>query len=168
MINFLLALTLQYTVCDEIYEDLAGKKGTEENILVCTLLIEDAKNLDIDIGLTLSTAWEESRFTEQFKPTRYNCIGPLQIKYKYWCPNSKGKVSIIKKDGKLNMCDPFYHGVKTLKYYVNKFKPLEKALCFYNNSKKCKKTYKSNYVKRVLGFKTKINTVLKKKVYSTL
>ena len=39
-------------------------------------------------------------------------------------------------------------------YYINKFKPLEKALCYYNNSKKCsKKTkYISGYVKRVLRF----------------
>ena len=124
MINFLLALTLQYTICDEIYENLSGNKGNEENILVCTLLIEDAKKLELDIDVTLSTAWEESRFTEQFKPTRYKCIGPLQIKYQYWCPNSKGRISIIKKDGKLNMCDPFYHGVRALKYYINKFKPL--------------------------------------------
>ena len=66
------------------------------------------------------------------------------------------------------MCDPYHHGVRALKYYVNKFKPLEKALCYYNNSNKCRKTNMSGYVKRVFKNKTKIDLALKKKKYLNL
>ena len=95
-------------------------------------------------------------------------MGPLQIKYKYWCPNKKGRITATKDDGQLNMCDPYHHGVRALKYYINKFKPLEKALCYYNNSKKCRKSNMSGYVKRVFKYKTKIDSVSSKKEYSNL
>ena len=165
MIKLLLALSLQYGLCGEIYKKLSGNESTEENKAVCTLLIEDSLKQDLDVSVTLATAWEESRFTQQSKPTRYKCIGPLQIKYQYWCPNRKGKITITKSDGEIYNCDPYYHGVRALKYYINRFKPLEKALCYYNNSKKCsKKTkYISGYVKRVLKFRKKIKVLLNKK-----
>ena len=168
MINFLLALALHFNFCNEIYKEIAGKEPREENVLVCSLLIEDAKKQELDVNITLATAWEESRFTQQFKPTKYDCMGPLQIKYKYWCPNKKGRISAIKDDGQLHMCDPYYHGVRALKYYIDKFKPIEKALCYYNNSKKCKKSNMSGYVKRVFKYKTKIDAVSRKKEYSNL
>ncbi len=171
MISFLLLLTIQInhiSLCKEIYKDLTGVEGQKENYFVCSLLIEDAIKQNIDLSIVLSTAWEESRFTQQAKPTKYNCIGPMQIKYRYWCPNKKGKISITKGDGHLSMCDPYFHGVRALKYYVNKFKPLKKALCFYNNSRKCKKTYMSDYVKRVFKFKTKINAVIEKRIFKSL
>ena len=95
-------------------------------------------------------------------------MGPLQIKYKYWCPNKKGRITATKDDGQLYMCDPYHHGVRALKYYIDKFKPLEKALCYYNNSNKCRKSNISGYVKRVLEYKIKIDTVSKKKEYSNL
>ena len=168
MINFLLFLTLHFNFCNEIYKEISGKDPREENVLVCSLLIEDAKKQDLDVNITLATAWEESRFTQQFNPTKYDCVGPLQIKYKYWCPNKKGRITATKDDGQLNMCDPYYHGVRALKYYINKFKPLEKALCYYNNSKKCRKSNMSGYVKRVFKYKTKIDSVSSKKEYSNL
>ena len=168
MINFLLALTLHFNFCNEVYKEITGKDPREENVLVCSLLIEDAKKQDLDVNVTLATAWEESRFTQQFRPTKYDCMGPLQIKYKYWCPNKKGRISPIKDDGELHMCDPYHHGVRALKYYINKFKPLEKALCYYNNSTKCRKSNMSVYVKRVFEHKTKIDAVSNKKEYSNL
>ena len=126
MINFLLALTIHFNFCNEIYKDLTGKDPREENILVCSLLIEDAKKQELDVNITLATAWEESRFTQQFKPTKYDCMGPLQIKYKYWCPNKKGRITATKDDGQLHMCDPYHHGVRALKYYINKLNLLKK------------------------------------------
>ena len=168
MINFLLFLTLHFNFCNEIYKEISGKEPREENVLVCSLLIEDAKKQDLDVNITLATAWEESRFTQQFNPTKYDCIGPLQIKYKYWCPNKKGRITATKDDGQLNMCDPYHHGVRALKYYIKKFKPLEKALCYYNNSKKCRKSNMSGYVKRVFKYKTKIDSVSSNKEYSNL
>ncbi len=168
MINFLLALTLHFNFCNEVYKEITGKDPREENVLVCSLLIEDAKKQELDVNVTLATAWEESRFTQQFRPTKYDCMGPLQIKYKYWCPNKKGRISPVKDDGELHMCDPYHHGVRALKYYIDKFKPLEKALCYYNNSAKCRKSNMSVYVKRVFEHKTKIDAVSNKKEYSNL
>lgn len=170
MIKLFLVLSLQFNFCNNLYKKLSGLNGTEENLTVCYLLIEDAKKLDVNISTILAIAWEESRFTSQEKPTRYKCIGPLQIKYQYWCPNKKGKISVTKKDGLISQCDVFYHGTKAVKYYIKKFKPLNKALCYYNNSKKCslKNNYESGYVKRVIKFKNKIKKVLKIERYKNM
>lgn len=170
MIKLFLLLSLQFNFCSNLYEKLTGIKGTEENTVICTLLIEDAKRLDVEISTVLAIAWEESRFTAQEKPTRYKCIGPLQIKYKYWCPNKDGKVSAIKEDGLIDKCDVFYHGVKAVKYYIKKFKPLNKAICYYNNSKKCsaKNNYQSGYVKRVNKNKRKISDFIEMTKYKNL
>lgn len=151
MIKLLIALAVQYSFCEEVYTKLSNNEPREENLAVCSLLIEEAKNNDLDIELVLGVAWEESRLSEQPVPNKYKCVGPLQIKYKYWCPNKNNKVTAIKADGMLSKCDLFYHGVKALKYYKKKFKPLNKALCYYNNSKKCsqKNNYESYYVKGV-------------------
>lgn len=167
MINLLLALSLHYDFCQEVHQKLLGQDYTEEGVAVCTLLVEDAQKQNLDITITLATAWEESRFTQQHKPSKFKCFGPLQIKYQYWCPNSKGEISIIKADGLLSKCDPYFHGVRALKYYIKKFKPLTKALCYYNNSKKCKKSYRSDYVKGVLKNIKKIKTIVSKDKYKT-
>ena len=170
LIKLILLLSLQFNFCSNLYEKLTGTKGTEENTIICTLLIEDAKRLDVEISTVLAMAWEESRFTSQEKPSRYKCIGPLQIKYKYWCPNKDGKVSAIKEDGLISKCDVFYHGVKAVKYYIKKFKPLNKAVCYYNNSKKCsaKNNYQSGYVKRVNKNKRKISDFIEMAKYKNL
>lgn len=170
LIKLILLSSLQFNFCSNLYEKLTGVKGPEENSINCTLLIEDAKRLNVEITTVLAMAWEESRFTSQEKPTRYNCIGPLQIKYKYWCPNKSGKVSAIKEDGLISKCDVFYHGVKAVKYYIKKFKPLDKAICYYNNSKKCsvKNNYQSGYVKRVKKNKRKISDFMKIAKYKNL
>ena len=164
MIKLIIALSIQYSFCEEVYTKLSNKKPQEENLAVCSILIEEAKNHNLDIPLTLGVAWEESRMTEQAKPNKYKCVGPLQIKYQYWCPNKKNKITVVKSDGLLSKCDLFYHGIKALRYYKKKFKPLNKALCFYNNSKKCtsKNNYQSNYVKGVNKHTTKIKKIFEK------
>jgi len=168
LINLLLTLSLHYSFCQEIYNKLSGHEHTEEGATVCTLLIEDAIKQNLDVSITLATAWEESRFTQQSKPTRFKCFGPLQIKYQYWCPNRSGKITVTKADGLISNCDPYTHGVRALKYYIKKFKPLTKALCYYNNSKKCRKTYKSGYVKGVLKNLEKIKSSILKEKYKSL
>ena len=151
--------------CENLYYKLTKKSPSEENIQVCSLLIEDAKDLNVPVEIALSVAWEESRFTQQSKPTKFRCFGPLQIKYQYWCPNRKGKITVTKADGLISKCDPYFHGVRALKYYIKKFKPLSKALCYYNNSKKCKKTYKSDYVKGVYKRMSKTKSLMRTKYY---
>ena len=166
MINIIFSLLLatQYKFCEDLYIKLSNKIPTEENLAVCSLLIEDSNYHNLDIPLVLGVAWEESRLTEQKKPTKYNCVGPLQIKYQFWCPNKKGYINAIKRDGLLKKCDIFYHGTRALKYYIERFKPLNKALCYYNNSKKCKgkKNYRSHYVKRVNKYTNKIRKIYRK------
>ena len=168
MTSLLLTLSIYYSFCQDVHSKLLGTEYTEEGVAICTLLVEDAKYHDLNVAVTLATAWEESRLTQQPKPNKFKCFGPLQIKYKYWCPNSKGKISIVKADGLMSKCDPYFHGVRALKYYIKKFKPLIKALCYYNNSKKCKKTYKSDYVIGVLNNLEKIKLIISKEKYKSL
>ena len=172
MTKLFLAILLQYNFCSEVYEKLSTFKPSEENLAVCSILIEESKNFNIDTSLVLATAWVESGLTLQEKPNPYKCVGPLQIKYQYWCPNNKNKISAIKRDGLLKNCDLFYHGIRALKYYIKRFKPLNKSLCYYNNSrnKECNKKYeyKSPYVKDVLKSRKKIKSILKKKIYKNL
>ena len=164
MIKLLIVLATQYSFCEEVYNKLANNQPREENLAVCSILIEEAKDNNLDVSLTLGVAWEESRMTEQPRPNKYKCVGPLQIKYQFWCPNKKGNINAIKRDGLLNKCDLFHHGIKALKYYKEKFKPLNKALCYYNNSKKCssKNNYISDYVKGVNRHTKKIRKIFKK------
>jgi hypothetical protein len=170
LIKLILLMSLQFNFCSDLYKHMTGRVATEENSTICTLLIEDAKILGVEIETILAVAWEESRFTSQEKPTRYKCIGPLQIKYQYWCPNKNNKVSVTKKDGLISKCDVFYHGVKAVKYYIKKFKPENKALCYYNNSKKCsaKNNYESGYVRNVNRFKKRIKRFIKHKKHFNL
>lgn len=168
MISLLFTLSLYYNFCQEVHEKLLESSATKEGITVCSLLVEDSKKQNLSVAITLATAWEESRFTQQSKPNKFKCFGPLQIKYKYWCPNSEGKITVIKADGLMSKCDPYFHGVRALKYYIKKFKPLEKALCYYNNSKKCKKTYESEYVVGVLKNLKKVKAVILKDKYKSL
>jgi len=164
LIKLLVAIAVQYSFCEEIYNKLSNNEPREENLAVCSILIEEAKDNKLDIPLTLGVAWEESRMTEQPKPNKYKCVGPLQIKYQYWCPNISNKISVTKADGLLPKCDLFYHGVRALKYYKEKFKPLNKALCYYNNANKCsaKNNYTSGYVKGVNRHTKKIRKILRK------
>lgn len=164
MIKLLIALAVQYSFCEEVYHKLSNNEPQEENLAVCSILIEEAKDNNLDIPLTLGVAWEESRMTEQPKPNKYKCVGPLQIKYQFWCPNKKGNINAIKRDGLLQKCDLFHHGIKALKYYKEKFKPLNKALCYYNNANKCssKNNYISGYVKGVNRHTKKIRKILQK------
>lgn len=172
MIELILTLILQYNFCAEVYEKISYQKPSEENLAVCSILIEESKNFNIDISLILATSWVESGLTLQEKPNPYKCVGPLQIKYQYWCPNKNNKITATKRDGLLKKCDLFYHGMRAFKYYIKKFKPLNKALCYYNNStnKKCKKKYdyKSSYVLDVIKNRKKIRSILKKKIYKNL
>ena len=161
MISQAFLLLTYLSLCESIYKKLSNLSPSEENTTVCSLLIEDALEVDFSVVTTLAVAFEESRFTAQLKPTKSNCVGPLQIKVKYWCP-----------DKRLDRCEPIYEGVKALKYYVKKFKPERKAVCFYNNSKKkeCSEKYKytSHYVKNVYKHKKKIRDILKKKEFKDL
>lgn len=161
-------LSLYYSFCEEVHQKLLEQDYTEEGVAICTLLVEEAQKQNLDVTITLATAWEESRLTQQHKPTRFKCFGPLQIKYQYWCPNSKNIITATNADGLLSKCDPYFHGVRALKYYIKKYKPLVKALCYYNNSKKCKKNYKSSYVKGILKNIKKIENIIAKDKYKTL
>lgn len=158
MNSLFIVLTLYYSFCNDLYLDLMNKKPTQENLAVCSLLINDSKELNVSIENILAVAWSESYFTAQLKPTKYNCIGPLQIKVHYWCYGKNVK-----------LCDPFYDGVKALQYYIKKFKPLNKAFCYYNNSKKKKCTarynFKTKYVVNVLEAKSKIKKLLSNEKY---
>ena len=157
--EIIIAFSLQDEFCIETYKKLSGQEATLENRIVCTALINEAINNNVKPIRVLSVAWAESRMTAQLKPTKSNCIGPLQIKIKYWC-----------KEKSLYRCEPVSDGVKALKYYIKRFKPIRKSYCFYNDSRKpeCKKDYMSDYVKKVVKTYGKIKKITSKNKFKSL
>jgi len=157
--EFAISYALQDEFCMETYKKLSGVDATLENRIVCSAVINASKEHEIKPIRGLSVAWAESRLTSQLKPNRSNCIGPMQIKTKYWC-----------KEKKINSCEPIDDGVKALKYYIKRFKPIRKAYCFYNDARKpeCKKDYMSDYVKKVVKTYGKIKKIAVKKKFKSL
>ena len=156
MTSLILTTILSTNFCTQLYKDLTNNiEPSIENITVCNMLVEDALDQEVPIDIVLSVAWTESRFTAQSKPNKSGCVGPMQIKIKYWC-----------KDKKLSSCDTFSDGVKAIKYLLKRFKPVNKAICFYNDSRKprCKPAfgYKTDYVKHFLKTRKTINETLSK------
>ncbi len=143
----------------QTYKHLSGVDANIENRIVCSAVINEAKKQNVKPIRALSVAWAESRITSQLKPTKSNCIGPLQIKIKYWC-----------KEKNLYRCEPVADGVKALKYYIDHFKPIRKAYCFYNDARKpeCKKDYMSYYVSKVVKTYNKIKKIAVKKKFKSL
>ena len=158
MISLFIATLMSTNFCTQVYKDLTDNSDpSPENVEVCSMLIEDAIKENVPIDIVLAVAWTESRFTAQPKPNKSGCVGPLQIKVIYWC-----------KDKRLSSCDTFNDGVKAIKYLLKRFKPLNKAICFYNDSRKprCKPKYnfKTEYVKLFISSRRKINKVLDKNI----
>ena len=131
------------------------------NVAVCELLLEDAIQENIPIDIILSLAFEETRMTSQPRPNPWGCVGPLQIKVDYWCYGKS-----------LDKCDTYRDGVKAIKYYLKKFSPLAKSICYYNDARKKKciksKGYKTKFVLGFLRYQRIINKILKKEEYKLL
>jgi hypothetical protein len=118
---------------------------TNENIKICKRLLQNNK-YNLPSELIIAVAWKESRLTQQLKPNPYKCVGPLQIKYKYWCPNKKGRWSIIKADGILKGCNTIAAGLKALNYYNKKYKSLDHMLCAYGPATCTKRKKQPEYI----------------------
>jgi hypothetical protein len=157
--EMLIAYALQDDFCIETYKKLSGTDASLENRIVCSAIINESIKHKVKPIRALSVAWAESRITSQLKPNRSKCIGPLQIKIKYWC-----------KEKSLYRCEPISDGVKALKYYIDHFKPIRKAYCFYNDARKpeCKTDYMSDYVKKVVKTYGKIKNIAVKIKYKSL
>ncbi len=157
--EFAISYALQDEFCMETYKKLSGVEATLENRIVCSAVINASKKHELKPIRGLSVAWAESRITSQMLPTKYKCIGPLQIKIKYWC-----------KEKNINSCEPVTDGVKALKYYIKRFKPIRKAYCFYNDARKpaCKKDYMTKYVKKVVKTYGNIKKIASKKKFKSL
>lgn len=157
--EILIVFALQDEFCMETYKKLSGVEASFENRAVCSAVINEALKHEVKPIRALSVTWAESRMTSQLKPTPSNCIGPMQIKIKYWCKNKS-----------LDSCEPIKDGVKALKYYIKRFKPIRKAYCFYNDARKpeCKKDYMSGYVKKIVSTYGKIKKVARKNKFKHL
>jgi len=162
LINVLLILSVIHSnFCEEIYTKAIKLQPSEKNIVVCELLLEDAIQENVPIDVILALAFEETRMTPQPNPNPWGCVGPLQIKVEYWCYGKS-----------LDKCDTYHDGVKAIKYYLKKFPPLTKSICFYNDARKKKciksKGYKTKFVEGFLRYQRIISSVLKKDEYQTL
>lgn len=130
----------------------------EERVMVCTLIMDEAKRQDVPVDLALAVAWQETDMTEAgTNPS--GCTGPMQIKIKYWCPNADGEWSVTKADGVLPGCDVYERGLFALKYYLNRFRTTESALCAYGWGA-CDDEGREKYVKQTLGYRSIIRHVI--------
>lgn len=156
MLSLILYALPYLNYCNIAIQKLAGTV-TEENISICTMLIQEAKIHDLEPDLVLAIAYEESRLTAQLNPNPWGCAGPLQIKVKHWCPNKDNVWSKYRADGVLEQCDLITRGVFALKYYITlpKLSFSQKICSFgFGAIKNCKKaqlpTKQKRYVKAVL------------------
>ena len=141
LISFILYTLPYLNYCNVAIQKLQGAV-TEENIAICTMLIEEAEFFHLEPDLVLAFAYEESRLTAQLDPNPWGCAGPLQIKVKHWCPNKDNVWSKHRADGVLEQCDLITRGVFTLKYYITLPKlSFNQKICSFGFGpiKKCKK-----------------------------
>ena len=158
--DIILALALQDEFCIETYKALThGAKPTLENRIVCSLLLNEARKQEVKPIRVVTVGWVESGLTFKNKPNSSNCVGPMQIKVKYWC---EGKHH--------SKCDHIKNGVRALKYIIKRFKPIRRAYCYYNDSRKpeCKTNFMSDYVTKIVKSYHKIKKVAVKDRFKSL
>lgn len=183
MLNiFILTLLSNFSFCEYAVKNLSLLDNIDyEQVEVCNMLLEEAQYYKIDKKLLLAVSWKETNLLMKSTPNTSNCVGPLQIKYKYWCPNKKGIWSIHKSDGTLNECDLIERGVFAFHYYMKKKIPLKQKICLFGPAYKCSCLFGKNpnkhncknidsqkasdamtYVMDILRYKERIKNVYKR------
>ena len=140
-----------FAFCHQALTILAPYEPKIEQLYVCEMLLDEAESFGLDKSLVLATSWRETRLFMKNQPNTSGCAGPLQIKVKYWCPNSDGLWNISRQDGSLQSCDLITQGLFALKYYIKKDLTLKEKLCHFGPAYKCKcifGTYKTSRLKR--------------------
>jgi len=155
-----------YVSCAFIAASLLGPDAQHdmqfrERVSVCAQLTLESMAQGVDPALTVAVAWSETKLTRADTPNPYDCVGPLQIKYRYWCPNEDGAWSVQRADGVLDGCDTLTRGVFTLKYYVSRHKDRRSALCAYGWGG-CDTLKRSRYVANTLRNREHIATLLRR------
>lgn len=142
--------------CASIVVDLMGSTLAQhdtkfrERVDICVRVAQQASLSNVDPALALAISWRESRLTKKHTPNSANCVGPMQIKYRYWCPDADGKWDISKATGVLSSCDTIERGVFALDYYYKKHRGrLYDTLCDYGWGS-CATHARSIYVKHTL------------------
>lgn len=146
MLNVLiLTLLTNFSFCERVVQRLSSPNNIDyEQVEVCKMLLDEASHYNIDTQLLLAVSWKETNLFMKSTPNTSSCVGPLQIKYRYWCPNKKGTWSIHKKDGLLSECDLIERGVFAFRYYMRKKLPLKERLCHFGPAYKCKCLFGKN------------------------
>ena len=112
----------------------SGDDLHQERVDVCEQVIKAAKEQTVPPALALSVAWIESNWTYSTEITKSSTVGPLQIKYKFWCKNDLGIWKASKADGILKNCDTVRRGVFALAWYVDRYSDTQKALNCYSGN----------------------------------
>lgn len=133
-----------------------------ERVSVCAQLTLESVAQGVDPALAVAVAWGETRLTRAETPNPYDCVGPLQIKYRYWCPNDDGAWSLLRADGVLAGCDTLTRGVFTLKYYISRHRDQRSALCAYGWGG-CDTQRRARHVARTLRNRDLIAKLLRKR-----
>lgn len=142
--------------CASIVVDLMGSALAQhdtkfrERVDICVRVAQQASLSNVDPALAVAISWRESRLTHMSIPNGADCVGPMQIKYRYWCPDATGDWNISKAGGILASCDTIERGVFALDYYYRKHGGrLFDTLCAYGWGS-CNTDARSLYVKRTL------------------
>jgi len=156
-----------YVNCAFIAANLLGGDAQHdvqfrERVSVCAQLTIEAVAQGVDPSLAIAVSWGETRLTRAEAPNPYDCVGPLQIKYRYWCPNENGAWSADRADGTLDGCDTLARGVFTLKYYTSRHKDVRRALCAYGWGR-CDTSTRARHVDATLRTQRRVAKLLRQK-----
>lgn len=155
-----------YLQCAFIATELVGVDAQHdqrfrERVTVCANVAKHAIAHKIDPWLAVSVSWSETRLTHAPTPNKYNCVGPMQIKYHYWCNDELGQWSPTHPDGVLEGCDTAARGAFALSYYLQKYRgDRVRALCAYGWGT-CDTEQRRAYVSRTLRNQVRIRTLLR-------
>ena len=108
-----------------------GDVNRQERLDTCKELVVEAKAAKVPPALILAIAWVESNWIMHREPTKSNCVGPMQVKVKYWCPPPTGEWKPTQTNGTLKGCNVVKRGVFAYTWYIDRFQTVNKALaCF--------------------------------------
>jgi len=129
----------QACLLGDSWVEMLPPKAQEEAMSVCTKVAQAAQEQDVDVSLIVALSWEESNWTMDARNLKSNCVGPLQVQPRYWCPDKKAEG-----------CDLIQAGLKAYTTLLEIYRTPEEAVCHYNAGNVC--TSRSRYfARRVVG-----------------
>ena len=110
----------------------------KKRLPVCMRVATAAHDANLNVGLVVSLAWEESGFTER-SVSSAGAIGPFQVLPRYFCPS-----------GRRAGCDLYKAGIDAILGWNRRYPKVADTLCHYNSGNRCYKSSR-NYAGRIIS-----------------